>query len=114
MTLLDWYSVVMVTLGVFFFIAGGVGLWRFPDELSRLHALTKADNLGLGFVVLGVLPQVVEVADAIQLLLIWVAVMLAGAVSCYLLASHSDLEQDELSVEHRSRLEVQEEIHDKR
>ncbi|MCO7187991.1 MULTISPECIES: monovalent cation/H(+) antiporter subunit G [unclassified Pseudoalteromonas] len=114
MTFFDWYSVVMVTLGVFFFIAGGVGLWRFPDELSRLHALTKADNLGLGFVVLGVLPQVVEVADAIQLLLIWVAVMLAGAVSCYLLASHTGLDQGEHPVEHRGRLEEQEAVHDKR
>lgn len=114
MTFFDWYSVVMVTLGVFFFIAGGVGLWRFPDELSRLHALTKADNLGLGFIVLGVLPQVIEVADAIQLLLIWVAVMLAGAVSCYLLASHSDLEQGKQPVKQRGRLEELEVAHDKR
>jgi len=32
----------------FFFLAGTVGLLRFPDVHSRLHALTKADNLGLG------------------------------------------------------------------
>ncbi|KAF7785684.1 multicomponent Na+:H+ antiporter subunit G [Pseudoalteromonas rubra] len=93
MTLIDWYSALMVALGVFFFIAGCVGLWRFPDELSKLHALTKADNLGLGFVVLGVIPQVAEMADAIQLLVIWVAVMLAGAVSCYLLASQTQSQQ---------------------
>ena len=43
--------------GVFFFFAGTVALLRFPDSLSRLHALTKADNLGLGFVVLGLLPR---------------------------------------------------------
>jgi multicomponent Na+:H+ antiporter subunit G len=36
-----------VLAGAFFFLAGTVGLLRFPDTLTRLHALTKADNLGL-------------------------------------------------------------------
>ena len=53
----DIFTVVAVTAGVFFFIAGTVGLLRFPDTLTRLHALTKADNLGLGLVVLGLLPR---------------------------------------------------------
>ncbi|WP_125721407.1 monovalent cation/H(+) antiporter subunit G [Pseudoalteromonas rubra] len=114
MTLFDWYSLVMVTLGVFFFVAGCVGLWRFPDELSKLHALTKADNLGLGFIVLGVLPQVGEVADAIQLLVIWVAVMLAGAVSCYLLASHTRVQPDGAHNDHKRKQGFEEQAHDKR
>ena len=44
----DLFSIVAIGAGVFFFLAGTVGLLRFPDALSRLHALTKADNLGLG------------------------------------------------------------------
>jgi len=44
--------------GAFFFFGGGRSvLLRFPDSLTRLHALTKVDNLGLGLVVLGLLPQ---------------------------------------------------------
>ena len=54
---LDIFTVVAVSAGAFFFLAGTVGLLRFPDPLTRLHALTKADNLGLGLVVLGLLPQ---------------------------------------------------------
>ena len=54
----DLVTFAMVSLGACFFLAGTVGLLRFPDPLSRLHALTKADNLGLGLVVLGLLPQV--------------------------------------------------------
>lgn len=34
--------------GVLFFVAGTVGLLRFPDVFSRLHAVTKADTVGLG------------------------------------------------------------------
>ena len=55
--LLDLWTVLAVGAGVFFFFAGTVGLLRFPDTLTRLHALTKADNLGLGLVVLGLVLQ---------------------------------------------------------
>ena len=46
--------------------AGTVALLRFPDTLTRLHALTKADNLGLGLVVLGLVLQAGSVAAAPQ------------------------------------------------
>ncbi|MFZ0175328.1 MAG: monovalent cation/H(+) antiporter subunit G, partial [Pseudolabrys sp.] len=36
-------TVVLVSAGAFFFMAGTVGLLRFPDTLTRLHALTKVD-----------------------------------------------------------------------
>src|ERR1700747_1155356 len=48
---LDIITIVAVSAGAFFFLAGTVGLLRFPDTLTRLHALPKADNLGLGLVV---------------------------------------------------------------
>lgn len=53
---LDWASVLLVGMGAIFF-AGTVGLLRLPDVYSRLHALSKVDNLGLGFVVAGLMPQ---------------------------------------------------------
>jgi multicomponent Na+:H+ antiporter subunit G len=53
--LLDGLTILAVGAGTFFFLAGTIGLPRFPDALSRLHALTKADNLGLAFIVLGLL-----------------------------------------------------------
>src|SRR5499426_613844 len=55
--LFDVFTVMAVSTGVFFFLAGSIGLLRFPDALSRLHALTKADNVGLGLVMLGLLPR---------------------------------------------------------
>lgn len=39
--------------GLFFFAAGTVGLLRFPDALSRMHATTKCDTLGAGLVLVG-------------------------------------------------------------
>ncbi|MER8149764.1 monovalent cation/H(+) antiporter subunit G, partial [Acinetobacter baumannii] len=53
MSILTGLSWLLLLLGLVFFIAGSVGLLRFPDQFSRLHAVTKADTLGLGLVVLG-------------------------------------------------------------
>ena len=60
------------------------GLLRFPDALSRLHALTKADNLGLGLVVLGLLPRSESLLAALKLVAIWALVQLAGATAAQL------------------------------
>jgi multicomponent Na+:H+ antiporter subunit G len=84
--MLDLLSVVAVATGVTFFIAGTVGLLRFPDALSRLHALTKIDNVGLGLVVLGLLPQVAGLRDALKLIAVWSLVQLSGGIVSQLLA----------------------------
>ncbi|HME25139.1 MAG TPA: monovalent cation/H(+) antiporter subunit G [Acetobacteraceae bacterium] len=84
--LLDTVTVLLVSAGAVFFLAGTVGLLRFPDSLSRLHALTKADNLGLGLVVLGLLPQADGVLAALKLVAVWLLAQLAGATVTQLVA----------------------------
>lgn len=76
---LDIFTIVAVLAGAFFFLAGTVGLLRFPDTLTRLHALTKADNVGLGLVVMGLLPQAGGLLDGVKLIAIWLFALLAGA-----------------------------------
>src|SRR5580700_7799580 len=82
----DLFSIVAIGAGVFFFLAGTVGLLRFPDPLSRLHALTKADNLGLGLVVLGLLFQMEGLLAALKLITVWLLALLAGATVTQLIA----------------------------
>ncbi|MCC5788818.1 MAG: monovalent cation/H(+) antiporter subunit G [Opitutales bacterium] len=79
----DLATVLLGTAGAVFFLAGTVGLLRFPDLFCRLHALTKADNLGLGLVVLALLFQVESWPAAGKLLLIWAVALLAGSTGCY-------------------------------
>ena len=83
---LDVFTYVAVGGGVFFFLAGTVGLLRFPDTLTRLHALTKADNLGLGLIVLGLLPHIDGVLNMLKLVAIWVLVLLSSADAGQLIA----------------------------
>ena len=83
---LNIFTVLAVSAGTFFFLAGTVGLLRFPDTLTRLHALTKADNLGLGLVVLGLLPLVEWPFGAFKLISVWLLVQLSGAIVAQLIA----------------------------
>lgn len=84
--LADLISVLLFAAGAFFFLAGSIGLVRFPDVYTRLHALTKADNLGLGLVVAGLALRSGSPLTIAKLLLIWLLVIVTGATACYLVA----------------------------
>lgn len=81
------FTVIATSAGAFFFLAGTVGLLRFPDTLTRLHALTKADNLGLGLVVAGLLPLVEWPFGAFKLISVWLLVQLSGSIVAQLIAN---------------------------
>jgi len=72
--------------GALFFIAGTVGLLRFPDVYTRLHALTKADNLGLGMIALGIAIRAPSWMIGLKVVLVWLFAMVASATACNLIA----------------------------
>jgi multicomponent Na+:H+ antiporter subunit G len=86
MSFRDFMTCSSLVLGAFFFFAGTVGLLRFPDVYTRLHALTKADNLGLGLIVFGLAWQGESWGAVARLFLVWALVMLASTTCCQLVA----------------------------
>jgi multicomponent Na+:H+ antiporter subunit G len=82
----DWVTVALLLAGGVFFLAGTAGVLRFPDAHARLHALTKADNLGLGLVAAGLAVQAESPAAALRIVLVWVLALVASAASSYLIA----------------------------
>lgn len=89
MTILDYATVLLIVAALFFFLAGTVGLYRFPDLYSRLHALTKADNVGLGLLILALMLQAEDWPTVFKLGLIWTMVAVASANVCILIANES-------------------------
>jgi len=79
-------SAILILAGVFFYLAGSIGLLRLPDLYSRLHALTKADNLGLGLLIAGLALHSQDLFIMLKLLLVWLAVLAASATSAHLIA----------------------------
>jgi multicomponent Na+:H+ antiporter subunit G len=84
--MIELIAYLLLCAGTLFFFAGTVGLLRFPDVFARLHALTKADNVGLGLIVAGLAIESASVAVTAKLLLIWALVLLASASVAHLIA----------------------------
>ncbi len=79
-------QVLLLILGCLFFALGTLGLFRLSETLTRIHALTKVDNLGLGFIVLALLPLAPSLAYGLKTVLIWLAALAASATSAHLVA----------------------------
>ena len=89
MSILDWFTCALLIAAIFFFLAGTVALFRFPDLYSRLHALTKADNVGLGFTVIAIALQASTWLDLFKLALIWLTVLITSACISFLIANEA-------------------------
>jgi multicomponent Na+:H+ antiporter subunit G len=53
----DIVSWVLIVLGSFFTVVGGIGLVRMPELYTRMHAASITDTLGAGFLLLGLMLQ---------------------------------------------------------
>jgi multicomponent Na+:H+ antiporter subunit G len=93
--MLDAFATVLILGGVAFYLAGTLGLLRLPDLYTRLHALTKADNLGLGLLALGLGLQAGELLTGLKLLLVWLLVLAASATGSHLIAQYARRQESE-------------------
>lgn len=57
-------GVVMIAIGLFMFVGGAIGLVRFPDFYSRMHAAGKGDTLSTMLIIGGF--AVYHVCDVIH------------------------------------------------
>jgi multicomponent Na+:H+ antiporter subunit G len=55
MFLVDVIVAILLTSGMFFMFIGAIGLLRFPDFYTRLHATGKCDTLGEGLIIVGLI-----------------------------------------------------------
>ncbi|REE97752.1 monovalent cation/H(+) antiporter subunit G [Thermomonospora umbrina] len=66
----DLITAVLMPVGAGFSALGALGLVRFPDILTRLHAATKPHTIGLLLVLFGAMPQMNRLADVAPLVLV--------------------------------------------
>ena len=97
--LADASTIALTGAGMLFFIAGTAGIIRFPETLSRLHALTKADNVGLGLMIAGLAFQAPDWQTLGKLALVWVLALVAAGTTAQLVARsawrRSDMAEDQ-------------------
>lgn len=82
--LADTLGLVLLSLGALLCLAAAVGLLRFPDLLTRMHAATKPQVLGVLLVLVGVGLRVRDGSDIGMLVLIGVFQMLTIPISAHM------------------------------
>lgn len=87
--MIDMISMILIGLGIFFFASGVIGLLRFPDFYTRLHAAGKSDSLGsvlvvAGFALYNLQPFTLEnCLVSIKILFIALFIFIASPTACH-------------------------------
>ena len=83
---LDLLSWVCLLAGAAFLLIGAIGVLRFPDFYTRLHAVSVCDTLGAGLVLVGLMLQGGLSLVTVKLLLMFCFMMLTGPTAVHALA----------------------------
>lgn len=83
-TIIDIVAGVFMILGCLMSLAAGIGLLRFPDLLSRMHAATKPQVLGLFLLLSALGLELRSWAVVPVLLLAWIVQLLTAPVSAHM------------------------------
>ncbi|MBG6215994.1 multicomponent Na+:H+ antiporter subunit G [Arthrobacter sp. CAN_A6] len=81
---LDVVVAVLLISGALMSLAAGIGLVRFPDLLSRMHAATKPQVLGLLLFLLALAVEFRSWALVPVLLVCWIFQLLTSPVSAHM------------------------------
>lgn len=77
-------AVLLVTGAGFAFIAG-LGVWRLPDVMMRMHASTKAGTLGVGLILLALAVHAGELGVVSRALAAIVFLLLTAPVAAHMI-----------------------------
>ena len=83
--LLDVLSWALILSGGFLTVVGAVGLLRFPDFFTRVHAASLTDTGGLGLMVLGLFLQAGMTHVGLKLVMMMLFLLYTGPVATHAL-----------------------------
>jgi multicomponent Na+:H+ antiporter subunit G len=84
-TLADILAGTCLISGAVLSLAAGVGLLRFPDLLSRMHAATKPQVLGLLLILAGTALRLPNVVDITTLVLVGIFQLVTAPVAAHMI-----------------------------
>lgn len=77
---------LLMGVGLFFCFAMTVGMLRFPDAYTRLHAGTKGLTVGAGLLLLGVAVRAPSAAFALRALLVAIFLLVTNPIAIHAIA----------------------------
>ncbi|MBS41321.1 MAG: sodium:proton antiporter [Rhodospirillales bacterium] len=85
-SIIDVVSWVLIIIGGFSVIAGAIGVLRFPDVYTRMHAASITDTLGAGTIIVGLILQAGLTLVSAKLFLILIFIFFTSPTSSFALA----------------------------
>lgn len=79
-------TILFVVAGIFFLLAGSIGVVRLPGFYSRTHATSKSDTLGLLLVITGLIIYEGWHLNSIKLFLILLFIALSNPIGSHAMA----------------------------
>jgi multicomponent Na+:H+ antiporter subunit G len=83
----DVASWILLTVGGFFVLVGGIGALRMPDLYTRMHAASVTDSLGAMLVLSGLVLQAGFTLDTVKLAAILIFMLFTSPTAANALAS---------------------------
>lgn len=86
MLLLDIVSSFLLIVGVFFGLSGAIGLYKFPDFFTRVHAASVTDSIAALLILAGLILQTSFDLNTAKLLFILIFLMITSPTASHALA----------------------------
>ena len=87
--MMDWISSLFLIAGGFFVFIAGLGLLRFPDLLSRMHAATKASGAAFSLILVALVLRIPEWSIVIKAVVSLGLAFLTLPVAAHLLGKNT-------------------------
>ena len=82
----DWIAAGCLLIGAFLCLTAGLGVLRFPDVLSRMHAGTKPQVMGLLLIMVGGMIRLTGWSATWMLLLVGVFQLVTAPVNAHMVS----------------------------
>jgi len=80
-------SVLSIIVGLFFMLAGTIGVLRLPDFYTRIHAAGMTDTLGAEMIIIGLIIQSGFSQMSLKLLFVAFLMLLTGPTATHAVAN---------------------------
>lgn len=88
-TVIDVISGTLLILGAGFAFIAAIGVVRFPDLLTRMHAATKPQTFGLLLILAGLALRIESVSDLTLVIVVAMFQLLTAPVSAHMVGRAS-------------------------
>ena len=84
---MDISSAVFLLIGSFLCLSGGVGILRFPDFYTRMHAVGVTETLATAMILIGLMLQNPDALVLLKLIIILIMTLFISPTASHALAS---------------------------